>query len=269
MNGRTRMTGFSRRVSALEQKLAAKRASAAKKATDDMDIQGWSEELTSEEEAIVSKDDNLDEQIKALEAQIKASDEDEEEMEASGDDDEEEVEAAVEEEVKEEPVAKKASVRPVAKAAPKKAEDEKVEEEVKAADEDEEEVKASDEDEEVIEASDDEDELLAAEIEEMDKMLAGDDEDEEEVEASEETPGIEDEISDTNDQVSVVFDPNAPGEQPIDVAKTASSKKRYASIIKEATARLDRVASYLEKSGKKQLAYRLDKVSDALEAKLK
>ncbi len=109
------------------------------------------------------------------------------------------------------------------------------------------------------------------------KMEASDDEDSDEGwdAKSAAAPGIEDTIENDHEQMVDEFDPNAPKGQGLEVvrpakmaSKNVEAKERYASMIRQATSRLDKVASYLEKNGRKELAYRLDKVSDALEAKL-
>jgi hypothetical protein len=39
--------------------------------------------------------------------------------------------------------------------------------------------------------------------------------------------------------------------------------------LKSASARLDKVAEYLEKNGRRELAFRIDKIADAIDAKVK
>lgn len=82
---------------------------------------------------------------------------------------------------------------------------------------------------------------------------------------------IEEQIENDHNQVVEEFDPNMEADNILPHAEKkqmASTKTRQAAIYTEATKRLDRVASYLEKHGRKQLAFRIDKVSDALTAKL-
>jgi hypothetical protein len=43
----------------------------------------------------------------------------------------------------------------------------------------------------------------------------------------------------------------------------------YVARLRSASARLDRVATYLEQSGKKALALRVDKIADAIDARIK
>lgn len=43
----------------------------------------------------------------------------------------------------------------------------------------------------------------------------------------------------------------------------------YTSRLKSASDRLDRVADYLEKHGRREMAHRIDKIADALDARIK
>lgn len=256
MSERRRMTGFEAKIASMEAELAKMKKFAAaqkpvaaakaapKKATDDKDLLDWKNEQTKKDNAAVGWNAEAFEtvapsvvsQIKALEDTLAEDDE----PKADYDNDQNQRVMEMEH----------------GKDDPKMIVNE--DEEMVASDEDKDEPKADDEEMEV-EASDDEDE-----------MEAGDD-DKKAAEA-----GIEDTIENDHEQMVDEFDPNAPKGQGMDVvrpAKMASkdvqAKAKYASMIKEATERLDKVAGYLEKHGRKQLAYRLDRVSDALEAKLK
>jgi hypothetical protein len=81
--------------------------------------------------------------------------------------------------------------------------------------------------------------------------------------ASEEKPGIEDEI--TQDRFSEVEEEAHGKELATDEsmhdAATASDIRRW----KRASARLDRVADYLEKHGEVRLAFRVDKLAEAVD----
>jgi hypothetical protein len=83
--------------------------------------------------------------------------------------------------------------------------------------------------------------------------------------ASETAPGIEDEI--TQDRLSEVEDEvgaeNIPTE---DSTKDVVASQAYAARLAEASARLDRVASFVEKQGNKRLAYRLDRLADIVDS---
>jgi len=93
--------------------------------------------------------------------------------------------------------------------------------------------------------------------------------------ASEKKPGIEDEI--TQDYLSEMEDV-AHGEELATQPDTnaaarnttpKSAAKEYVARLWSARQRLDRVANYLEKSGRRKLAFRIDKVSDSIDARIK
>jgi len=110
-----------------------------------------------------------------------------------------------------------------------------------------------------------------------------DDEDEEdeggeEVEASLAAPGIEDEI--TTDKFAEVEKirgktgiPTNPS--AADAAResqkrwSTAARKAYCVRLMKASDRLDRVAEYLERHGRKDLALRVDKVADAVDARIR
>jgi hypothetical protein len=82
--------------------------------------------------------------------------------------------------------------------------------------------------------------------------------------ASETKPGIEDEITqDSLDEVAeeVGADDIATEDATIDVVSSS-----YVGRLTEASRRLDRVASYLEKTGQVKLAFRVDRLADALDS---
>ena len=85
-------------------------------------------------------------------------------------------------------------------------------------------------------------------------------------------PGVEDRIS--QDYLSEVED-EAHGEElatdksMLDAAPTRySASEEYVSRLKRASARLDRVANYLEKHGRIELAKRIDEIADAIDARI-
>jgi len=82
--------------------------------------------------------------------------------------------------------------------------------------------------------------------------------------ASEMEPGIEDEITqDSFDEVEEELGAD-------DIATEDTTKdvvaSEYVGRLSEASSRLDRVASYLEKNGQVKLAFRIDRLADALDA---
>lgn len=82
--------------------------------------------------------------------------------------------------------------------------------------------------------------------------------------ASETSPGIEDEIT-TDKQDEVAEEVGADGIATEDSVSDVVASD-YSSRLAEASRRLDRVASYLEKSGQVRLAYRIDRLADALDS---
>ena len=120
----------------------------------------------------------------------------------------------------------------------------------------------------------DEDAKLASEIEALEARLATDDKDEddaaEEKKASEVDPsGIEEEI--TQDKFSEV-ERIQHGEELAtgpSVGAVAPTESEYVAKMRSASDRLDKVAEYLEKNGRRALAFRIDKIADAIDARIK
>lgn len=132
---------------------------------------------------------------------------------------------------------------------------------------------------EIISADDEADEILA-EAEELEKQLeeAGEEFAPEEdcpkcgsAEckcASEVAPGIEDEIGDEahggDPTVSTIIDNTVD----CDTDKEVFGQNTDSEYVAKVVARLDRVASALEKRGMKKMAFRIDQLSDRLEASI-
>lgn len=102
-----------------------------------------------------------------------------------------------------------------------------------------------------------------------------DDKKEEATCASEKAPGIEDEI--TQDKFSEVegerhgeelatFD--SMEEAGRQVGKKTVASEEFVARMKKASERLDRVAEYLEKHGRRELAFRIDKIADAIDSRI-
>lgn len=89
------------------------------------------------------------------------------------------------------------------------------------------------------------------------------DEDEDEKEASEERPGIEDRIKQPFESLAEELGVEDIGQFGLETVKDQTT---YASRLQEASARLDRVANYFETQGHADLALRIDKISDAVDA---
>lgn len=117
---------------------------------------------------------------------------------------------------------------------------------------------------------------LAAEIEAFEKRLAADDDTckaedkKEEKKASEVDPnGIEEQI--TQDKFTEV-EKITHGEELAtgpSMGAVAPTKSEYVARLKSASVRLDKVADYLEKHGRRELAHRLDVIADEIDEKIK
>jgi len=123
----------------------------------------------------------------------------------------------------------------------------------------------------------------ADETEEVDTDVTADDDDDDddddgddvedieevdtEVTSSEEAPGIEDEI--TQDKFTEVERTRPSAPQTSGPSMRSVAPTNYTARLMQASARLDRVADYLEKNGRKQLAFRVDKIADAIDNHIK
>ena len=112
-----------------------------------------------------------------------------------------------------------------------------------------------------------------------DDLLASDDDDDDDdddcVNASLKDPsGIEEEI--TQDRFTEVESEEhgeelASAESMVALGRQVGKKQVASEVVarlKSASARLDKVAGYLEKHGRRELAYRLDKIADAIDARI-
>lgn len=110
--------------------------------------------------------------------------------------------------------------------------------------------------------------VLEEDIDEFDDFDDTDDFEEDLVFASEESDDVEDEISQDylEEVLEEVRDPDTIVTNPsmLDAAPT-----NYVARLKSASARLDKVANYLEQKGNKKLALRIDKIADAIDARIK
>lgn len=79
--------------------------------------------------------------------------------------------------------------------------------------------------------------------------------------------GIEEQI--TQDYLSEVQDIVHGTELTDAPSMNELARKAYVTKLKNASARLDRVAEYLEKHGRRELAFRVDKIADAVDSKIK
>ena len=123
------------------------------------------------------------------------------------------------------------------------------------------------EEEEIIAACEELEAKIAAFEAEEEEINACGDAEEEVKTASETTPGIEDEIGDEakggDPSVSTITD------SKVDVSTDKEVFPTNSEYVAKITARLDRVANILEKRGMKRMAFRVDQLSDKLEASIR
>jgi hypothetical protein len=122
-------------------------------------------------------------------------------------------------------------------------------------------------DEDVLELPEDQDdETILSDEEDDDLAFLDEFEEEETTTASEVAPGIEDEIGDEANGGDPSVSEIAEGGEGVEVSTDAEVFPTESEYVAKITARLDRVANYLEKHGQKKMAYRIDLLSDRLEA---
>lgn len=125
-------------------------------------------------------------------------------------------------------------------------------------------------DEDVLELPEDQDdETILSDEEEDDLAFLDEFEEEETTTASEVAPGIEDEIGDEANGGDPSVSEVAEGGEGVEVSTDAEVFPTESEYVAKITARLDRVANYLEKHGQKKMAYRIDLLSDRLEASIR
>jgi hypothetical protein len=115
-------------------------------------------------------------------------------------------------------------------------------------------------------------------IDDLDMIASEDKDDDDDKEAkcaSEKASGIEDEI--TQDRFTEVEGERhgeelATHESALAVGEESPTKpsgQGYVARLMKASERLDRVADYLEKNGRRELAFRIDKIADAIDSRIK
>lgn len=125
-------------------------------------------------------------------------------------------------------------------------------------------------DEDVLELPEDQDdETILSDEEDDDLAFLDEFEEEETTTASEVAPGIEDEIGDEANGGDPSVSEIAEGGEGVEVSTDAEVFPTESEYVAKITARLDRVANYLEKHGQKKMAYRIDLLSDRLEASIR
>lgn len=87
--------------------------------------------------------------------------------------------------------------------------------------------------------------------------------------ASEEKKGIEDEIGDEAHGGDPSVSDVAPGGDDVDVSTDKEVFPTNSEFVAKITKRLDRVATELEKRGMKRMAFRVDQLSDKIEASIR
>lgn len=81
------------------------------------------------------------------------------------------------------------------------------------------------------------------------------------------TPGADDDIS--QDYLDdVLQEEKSPASIVTDTSMLDAAPTGYTARLKSASERLDKVAEYLEQQGREQLALQIDKISDAIDARI-
>lgn len=127
-----------------------------------------------------------------------------------------------------------------------------------------------DEDDEIVSEEDDNYEIVSDEDEYDDDLSFLDEvEEDENTTASEVAPGVEDDMGDEANGGDPSVSKIVPGGKDVDVSTDGEVFPTESEYVARIVSRLDRVANYLEKKGEKRMAYRIDLLSDKLEASIK
>lgn len=134
-----------------------------------------------------------------------------------------------------------------------------------------------DKDDDTILSDEDEDDEIVSDEDEDDTILSDEDdlsfldevEEDENTTASEVTPGVEDDMGDEANGGDPSVSKIVPGGKDVDVSTDGEVFPTESEYVARIVSRLDRVANYLEKKGEKRMAYRIDLLSDKLEASIK
>ena len=116
---------------------------------------------------------------------------------------------------------------------------------------------------------DKDDDAILSEEDDDDLSFLDEVEEEETTTASEVAPGVEDKIGDEAHGGDPSTSEVAPGGKDVDVSTDGEVFPTESEYVARIVSRLDRVANYLEKKGEKRMAYRIDLLSDKLEASIK
>ena len=116
-------------------------------------------------------------------------------------------------------------------------------------------------------------EVLASEIAALERKLGAEECDEKDEKKDDEKTasltdpnGVEEQI--TQKRFTEVEDLEHGTELTTEDSTLDAAPTGYVARLKQASARLDVVATYLEKSGRKELAFRVDKIADAIDQRL-
>lgn len=134
------------------------------------------------------------------------------------------------------------------------------------SDEDEDDEIVFDEDDEIVSDEDEDDTILS---DEDDLSFLDEVEEDETTTASEVAPGVEDDMGDEANGGDPSVSKIVPGGKDVDVSTDGEVFPTESEYVARIVSRLDRVANYLEKKGEKRMAYRIDLLSDKLEASIK
>lgn len=125
-----------------------------------------------------------------------------------------------------------------------------------------------DEDDEIVSEEDDNYEIVSDEDDD-DLSFLDEVEEDENTTASEVAPGVEDDMGDEANGGDPSVSKIVPGGKDVDVSTDSEVFPTESEYVARIVSRLDRVANYLEKKGEKRMAYRIDLLSDKLEASIK
>ena len=126
-----------------------------------------------------------------------------------------------------------------------------------------------DKDDDTILSDEDEDDTILSDEDEDDLSFLDEVEEDENTTASEVTPGVEDDMGDEANGGDPSVSKIVPGGKDVDVSTDGEVFPTESEYVARIVSRLDRVANYLEKKGEKRMAYRIDLLSDKLEASIK
>lgn len=108
--------------------------------------------------------------------------------------------------------------------------------------------------------------LLASEIQALEEKLDEEDKDEGKTASLVDPKGVEEDI--TQKYLTEVEKLEHGTELATDASMLKAAPTGYVARMKSASARLDAVANYLEKTGRKAMALRIDKIADQIDSRI-